>query len=139
MDTDDIAQIKALGQSPIVAHLQLTNEQLNLPRHVADIDELQLPLVTMKDNSSGGANLGTRHLARALFREPLAEIEIGVRRRQIGQRNLPTILQAKYDLASPLANRSDRRMIIEPRAPRIAAQLGDPPQLFAARRFPIAP
>ena len=87
VDADDVAQVEALGQLPIVAHLLLADEELNLARHVADVDELQLALVAMQHDAAGGANLRARHFAGALLGEPLAEIEIGAGRCQIGQRH----------------------------------------------------
>src|SRR3990172_2781994 len=44
VDADDVAQVKALDELPIVSDLLLSDEELDLPGHVADVDKLQLPL-----------------------------------------------------------------------------------------------
>src|SRR3954466_2878484 len=138
VNTENVAQIQTLSKRPIIANLLLTDEQLNLTRHVANINELQLPLITMEHNPAGRSHVWPRHLAGSLLRKPLAKIKISVGSRQIRERNLSPILQAQYNLVRSPTNRGDRRMIVEPRAPRIAAQLDDPSQFIAARCFPIA-
>ena len=85
----------------------------------------------------GRPHLRPVHLAGALLAEPLAEVEVGAGRLQIRQRHVAAILQAVRNLAGPRADRADRRVVVEPRAPRIVAQLGDASQLFATGRFPI--
>ena len=139
VDADDVAQVEALGERPVVADLLLTDEELNLAGHVADIDELQLALIAMQHDPPGGSHLRARHFAGPLLREPFAEIEIGAGRRQIGQRNLPPILQRETNFVRPPANVGDRRVIVEPRAPRIATHLGDPFAAFRGAMIPNRP
>jgi hypothetical protein len=121
VDADDVAQIEALRKLPIVAHLLLAYEQLDLAGHVADVDELQLSLVTMQHDAAGGTDLRPGHFAGALIGQPFAEVEIGAGRVQIWQSRFPTVLCAIYDFDSPRTNVRDWCVIIEARAPRVVA------------------
>ena len=79
VDADDVAQVEALGEWPIVADLLLADEELDLARHVADVDEDELAGVALEDDAAGGADLGAVHLAGALFGEPGAEVDFRLR------------------------------------------------------------
>ncbi len=138
VDANDVAQIKALHQRPIISNLLLSDEKLNLARHIADVDELELALVAMQDDATGCADLWPRHFAGALIGKPLAEVEIRrQRKRGRGWQFLPRpAADTRFRLRG--ANLTDRRMVIEPRAPWIVSKLGDSSQLVATRRFPIA-
>ena len=139
IDADDVAQVEALGQRPVVADLLLADEELDLAGPVADVDEPQLALVAMQHDPAGSAHLRARHFAGALLRSHLRKSKSAPAVGKIGQRYRPAILCFERDLAGAVANIGDGSMVIEPRAPRIVAELRDALQLFAARLLPVAP
>jgi hypothetical protein len=73
VDADDIAEVEALSQLPIGAHLDLADEELKLPGHVANVDEQQLPGVSGQDNAPRGPYGGADHLPGALLGQPRAK------------------------------------------------------------------
>ena len=68
VDADDVAQVEALGQCPVVADLLLADEELDLAGPVADVDELQLALVAMQHDAAGGPDLRADAFRRGLAR-----------------------------------------------------------------------
>ena len=77
IDADDVAEVKALGELPIVVtDLVLADKQLYLTRCVLDIDKPQLAGRPLEADASCGAHARARHLDLALLAEPLAEVKI---------------------------------------------------------------
>src|SRR5450755_2124364 len=58
VDADDVAEVETLGELPAVADLFLADEELELARHVADVDEEKLAGISLEDNAAGGPDLG---------------------------------------------------------------------------------
>ena len=95
-----------LGQLPIVADLLLADEELDLARHVADVDELQLALVAMQHDAAGRAHLRPDHFAGALLGEPLAEVEIGAGGVEIRQSRFAGRPAVRYTISPARARMS---------------------------------
>ena len=119
LDADDVAEVKAIRQVPAcLANLFLADEQLNLPRLITNINELQTPRISQQYDAACGAYCWTDQLAFALFGEPAAKIEIRILV-DIGQIDLLAIFRLELDFADSSANGSDGIFAIESTAPRI--------------------
>ena len=132
VDADDVAQVEALGELPVVADLLLADEELNLAGPVADVDEDQLAAGSLQhDAARPRGPWGRPSRPAPCSASHLRKSKPSAGESQIGQRDVAAIGRAENDLAGAGANVGDRRVIVEPRSPRIVAELGD---LLAACR-----
>ena len=68
VDADDVAQVEALGQGPVlVAHLALADQHLDPSGPVADVEEDQLAGAALQHDAAGGADRRAVLLRRLAF------------------------------------------------------------------------
>ena len=114
IDTDDVPQVEALGQVPVLfADLVAADEQLDLPRPIADLEKNQFSGWPLQHDPPCGSDL------RAML-DRLA-LAFGSR---LGD-----------NLRLAIANLGDRHVTVEPLAPRVVTQLANFAQLFAPGIF----
>ncbi len=135
VDADDVAQVELPGQlERLFADLFLADEQLDVARPVADVDEDQFAGVSQEDDSSRGSHSRADHLAPALLRFPRAQID-RILSGDFGQRNFFARFEPVTHVRLSSSYVSDQATVFKSTAPGIDPHIHELTQFLTSGSF----